>query len=281
MAQGIIGGATSYEEQSLSDVKDDILKWIEYSNKMHDFLESGINDLKQNTFWNQIPFNFQMTLLSTMKCQESFIHDFSLILDAIDNSKITERETNLLRKIGIKAIEFNNEYGRTYKEEYRWKKYGDPDFKIAEELYARERDYFVSLQDATNAASRLTDYISALPSVTYNNINQTVNGNSNVVSGINNGSIVQTTTFNEISSEISKAIEEINQLSGVESDLKSYINELLVETEQAIKDNDIEKQTGCKKNYKGLILGAGSKAFKIIGVLSSFASIASFFGISV
>ena len=31
MAQGIFGGATSYEEQSLSDIMEDLEKWTEYT----------------------------------------------------------------------------------------------------------------------------------------------------------------------------------------------------------------------------------------------------------
>ena len=33
MAQGIFGGATSYEEQSLNDILEDVEKWIEYTDK--------------------------------------------------------------------------------------------------------------------------------------------------------------------------------------------------------------------------------------------------------
>lgn len=34
MAQGIFGGATSYEEQSLADIDSDIQKWIEYTEEI-------------------------------------------------------------------------------------------------------------------------------------------------------------------------------------------------------------------------------------------------------
>ena len=220
MAQGIFGGATSYEEQSLPDIKADIEKWVEYTKQMHDTLEIGMKNLNECGFWKQIPFNFQMTLTSTMRCQESYLHDFLMILDAISNSSVTGMEVNLLQKIGIKADEFNDEYGRTYKEESRWKKYGEADFKIAENLYSRGRDCFVTLQDARNAAVRLNDYVIAPALVTHNTITQTVNGSSNIVTGINSGQIVQNSSVNEFKVEIEKAQGEINALGGVNPEIK-------------------------------------------------------------
>lgn len=34
MAQGIFGGATSYEEQSLTDIDLDIQRWIKYTDEI-------------------------------------------------------------------------------------------------------------------------------------------------------------------------------------------------------------------------------------------------------
>jgi len=40
MVQDIIGGATSYEEQSLMDILEDIHRWLSYTEKKKEFMES-------------------------------------------------------------------------------------------------------------------------------------------------------------------------------------------------------------------------------------------------
>lgn len=282
MSQGLIGGATSYEEQSINDILDDIKSWIEYTKTKKSFIEDGIKHLKNCGFWNQIPFNFQMTLLSTLTCQNTYLEDLSIVSKAIQDDRITQKEVTLLNKIGKNANDFNHEYGRTYKEEYRWRKYGDKDFEVAEQLYARGRDYFVTMQDASNASSRLQDYISTIPLITNNNINQSITGSMNILTGINNGEVnVYYNELNNFAKESEQACNAITSLEGVEQDIKDYAINLLQESKTAIEEKDEEKQNSCKKDYKGFIIGAGVKAFKVIGVLSSFASIASFFGIQI
>ena len=281
MSQGIFGGATSYEEQSIADIFSDIKSWIEFSESEQSSIKKGIEHLKKCEFWNKIPFNFQMTLLSTLSCQKTYLEDFCIIVKSIEEDRITQRDVLLLKKIGTKASEFNREYGRTYKEDYEWKEYGNPDFKVAENLYGDGRDYFVTLQDASNASSRLEDYISILPSITNTNITQNVTGNMNILAGVNNGRMEFANNYlDNFNKEIKEASIRINRLEGVNQDIKEYIIKLLKETKEAIENKDEEKKELSKANYNGFHVGAGVKAFKVIGVLSSFASIASFFGIT-
>lgn len=62
MVQGLIGGMTGYEDQSLNDILEDINKWIGYTTEIKQYIEDGISTLKERGYWNNIPFNFQMTL---------------------------------------------------------------------------------------------------------------------------------------------------------------------------------------------------------------------------
>lgn len=281
MAQGIIGGGTSYEGQSVKDVLSDINLWIEYTESTLKTLEENILYLKTRGFWNKIPFNFQMTLTSTIKCQETNLHDFAIISESICKDSITKKEVSLLWKIGTNAIEFNAEYGRNYNEECGWKDYGNHDFKVAENSYADGRDYFVTLQDATNASSRLEDYIGALSPVITNHISQQVTGDMNVVAGINNGGLnIENNNYNNFEEESERAIQEIEKLEDINPNIKEFIRNLLLETTDAIKANDKAKQEKCKTNYKAFWVGAGAKISNLIAVLASFASIASFFGIT-
>ncbi|PHV69247.1 hypothetical protein CS063_16805 [Sporanaerobium hydrogeniformans] len=160
MAQGIIGGATSYEEQSLHDILSDINVWIEYTTERKQFIIQRKQQLVENKYWDKVPYDFQVTILSTISYFDTILFDLGLIRTAIDKDCISEKEVKLLRNIGRKSIEYNNEYPKTFKEDRRhWHDYGNPDFMIAEKLYGKGRDYFVTMQDAGNAAARLEDYM--------------------------------------------------------------------------------------------------------------------------
>lgn len=58
MAQGIIGGVTSYEEQSLSDILLDIKEWLEYTDKIKHSMELWLKSSKENGFWQRVEFDF-------------------------------------------------------------------------------------------------------------------------------------------------------------------------------------------------------------------------------
>lgn len=209
MVQGIIGGATSYEEQSLKDISSDIEYWWDYTKNIRKFMIQQKNKLKEIGFWNDIPFNFRITLDTTIKYLDTAIHDLQLVRGSIVNHVVSKREVNLLRKIGEKSKEFNREYGQTYLEEDEWKEYENIDFKIAEEMYRKGREYFVTIQDASNAAYRLEDYMSS--SNVVNNI-LSVGGN------ISNSQIQQNTTNSNQSLSIGlefdygKVLEVLNEI---------------------------------------------------------------------
>lgn len=59
---------------------------------------------------------------------------------------------------------------KTYKEDFRWKKYGNRNFALAEELYRISRDFFVTLFDVANAASMLDNYMKENKTVIDNSV---------------------------------------------------------------------------------------------------------------
>lgn len=160
MAQGIFGGATSYEEQSLQDILDDIIGWIQYTTERKEFILAQKSIVEKSGFWGKIAFDFQMTILTTITYFDTILYDLNVVKLSLEENRITEKEVNLLRNIGIKANSYNTEYGRTYREDKRyWHEYGNSDFKEVEKIYGKGRDYFVTMQDACNAAARLEDYM--------------------------------------------------------------------------------------------------------------------------
>lgn len=189
MAQGIIGGATSYEEQSLIDILEDINGWLSYTENKKEFIHSKKQELIERNYWDNIPFNFQLTINTTLSYLDTIIYDLNLVKIAIEKHCITKKEILLLNNIGLKAMAYNSEYPKTFKEDrVYWHEYGKPDFMIAEELYGRGRDYFVTMQDAANAACRLEDYMEK-GQVTNNTLN---------VSGSVSGSQIQQGTSNSV-----------------------------------------------------------------------------------
>lgn len=160
MAQGIFGGATSYEEQSLQDILDDIVSWIQYTTDKKAFILAQKSIVEKSGFWDKIAFDFQMTILSTITYFDTILYDLNLVKLSLEKNCITKKEVNLLRNIGVKANSYNHEYGRTFREDKKdWHDYGNPDFREVEEIYGRGWDYFVTMQDASNAAARLEDYM--------------------------------------------------------------------------------------------------------------------------
>ena len=189
MAQGIIGGATSYEEQSLIDILEDINGWLSYTKTKKEFMLSKKQELIKRNYWDNIPFNFQLTINTTLSYFNTIIYDLNLVKIAIEKHCITKKEIVLLNNIGLKAMVYNREYPKTFKEDrVYWHEYGKPDFIIAEELYGRGRDYFVTMQDAANAACRLEDYMEK-GQVTNNTLN---------VSGSVSSSQIQQGTSNSV-----------------------------------------------------------------------------------
>ncbi|MEK4453439.1 hypothetical protein [Paenibacillus sp. FSL L8-0506] len=280
MTQGLFGGATSYNDQSIEDIIEDINEWIDYTKEIKQFLEDGIANSKAANYWNIIPFDFSMTLLASVRCQNTFLNDFDRILNAISNAQLTTREVELLKKIGLNAGKYNSKYGITFKEDNEWKEYGDKNFQVVENMYAQGRDYFVTLQDAMNASVRLSDYINSIPQVLNQNINQTVSGNGNIITGINNGAINQNIVEpSEFTLDIQSALDKLEQIEDVTLEHKRYIKSILNESNSAVENGDLEIQSTTKEKMKSFLIGAGSNAIKIVHLLGTYASIASYYGL--
>ncbi|MGM0240137.1 hypothetical protein [Enterococcus sp. AZ103] len=152
---------------------------------------------------------FSTTINESIFCLVTFLSDFQIVETAFEKNLISEREIKLLRKIGKNSVQFNHSYGKYFNEEYEWRDYGNPEFEIVESIYQQGRDFFVTLQDASNAAGRLEDYMSN------NSISNKVNifGNSyntNIQQGHNNNMSVSTNDMSELLSKLDLLMEDLN-----------------------------------------------------------------------
>lgn len=170
MSQGLFAGATNYQEQTKEDIALDIEKWIRNSKEMKDTMDTSIAKLKDANYWECIPTAFRCYCESVSNVCLSFCSDFNLVLLDIRQDKICDRTIRLLENIFNVSKENEELSWKTYKADFHWKKYGDQNFAVAEELYGISRDFFVTLFDVANAASRLEDYMGENKTVIDNSV---------------------------------------------------------------------------------------------------------------
>lgn len=236
MVQGLFGGRTSYEMQSLQDINKDLDKWKKYSQKTFSFFEEQLTYLNNQNYIKNIPYDLKMIFFQTCSAAKTIINDIEIIEISINNNRITNREVELLKNIGVISIKLNQEYGLIYHEDTLWHEYDNSNFKIAEDLYGTGRDYFVTLQDASNAAERLKQYINNDVFITNNSTNFINNG---VVNNLQQGN--DNTIMIENQHSISD-IQEINEL------LKQLIDNL----DRYFDKNQNEKQIEAKKTIESI-----------------------------
>lgn len=184
MSQGLFAGATNYQEQTKEDIALDIEKWIRNAKEMKCTMDTSIAKLKEANYWDCIPSEFRCYCESVSNICLSFCSDFNLVLLDIRQDKICDRTIKLLENIFNVSTENEELSWKTYKEDFHWKKYGDQNFAVAENLYGISRDFFTTLFDVANAASRLEDYMKKNKTVIDNSVhtdNSITIGNGNKI----------------------------------------------------------------------------------------------------
>lgn len=178
MVQSIFAGGTNYEVQTLADILEDVKYWINYAVSVKEFMKKNENILTSDNLLNEISSNFQATMKSSIFYFETIIVDLKLVKEAIEIDQVTQREVLLLKEIGIQSRKLNIEYGKYWHEDNR-----NHYCEIAEKMYAKGRDFFITLQDALNAGERLGKY---MRNTSLNKIN--------IVGNVNNSQIQQNNT---------------------------------------------------------------------------------------
>lgn len=237
MVQGIMGGATPYNHQSLKEIQKDINAWKVFSKDIQVQFDEYIE--MNNKLFDELPYDLKQIFAETLQTTATFIEDFSLIDQSIAKGKITDKDIRLLKNIGNISIENNSRYGKAWHG-------NNVDFGTYEELYNKlycdGRDYFVTLQDASNAAERLKDYKnSAGTNIVYNN---TYNANGTYIQQGVTGDATINNTFNnydleQINSLINKVLDNIDRYFEKEDkEDKEEAREMI----EVIKDEVSKKQ---------------------------------------
>jgi len=164
MSQGLFAGGTSYEEQSLQDIKEDISGWIDYSSEVLVFFEKTLVQLKETEFYKKkVPFDYLCVINSVPRLCNTNIADLKITLKAIEEDKITDEIVNLFSKVGKRTYDNERENRTEYKsiDDGYWHDYDDSDFRRVESLYTKYANYCCTLFDICNAACRLKDYVNS------------------------------------------------------------------------------------------------------------------------
>lgn len=159
MTKGIIGGMTDYNHQSFEDILKDLNDEIKRTASFRNVIIKNIDILKANSYWKtNVPFNFKSKVEYAVKHYDTTISEITDILKDI-KYEVKEHHIKRLRKISTIAQDINQGIGRIWHQEYENKDYGNPNFKIVEDIYCDTRDMAVNLLDISNIAERLNDYI--------------------------------------------------------------------------------------------------------------------------
>ena len=268
-------GFTSYDGQSLENILIDVNNWYEYSLKINTFFKTTTAELKANDYFNTIGFNFKLTIEDTILTTDSFLHDFKIIKTGLENKQVSDSIIRLLKNIGDVSYANYSSFGKDYKDDTSWFDYDNKDFRKAESLYAKGKDFFFTLMDASSAGARLEDYKTMENNTQINNIN----GNNNFVqTGANS------TMNNSFGNDIQKATDE--KLKKLLENIDSYFTaEDSQKKEEAIEyiefiSDEVKKDTPKKgmleKSLAGLKVLNNSASF-----LSTVVSIATTLGFSI
>jgi hypothetical protein len=115
-------------------------------------------------------------------------YDLEKVKKSIESDTIRIQDVNLLKAIGSTSHDLNIRYGKAMNQcDSDWEYYEDSNFQLVVDLYAKGRDFFVTLLDVGNAGVRLKDYAGEHSIVT-NEINvggnivssQLLQGNTNI-----------------------------------------------------------------------------------------------------
>lgn len=190
MAQGLGIGMTDYSNQSLEDIKEDIIKWIRFIDDSLTKVQILEKQINTPSVKGKISINFFSEIYRFYKTCKTFNNDFNEVLTALNKNKLYMKHIKLLYHISSVADDdllrlstmFNNDTG--------WHEYGASWYKTVEDIYCEMGDLLGTLIDSGNAAKRLKDYMGSTNKMQIVNKGVIISGIGNSVENrVNIGSI--------------------------------------------------------------------------------------------
>lgn len=165
MARSIFAGDTSWDAQPLSEVISDLKSMIQYSQDIANWIEQHEKDAVARKQWNFVPDELQDYAFKCRMLAETVV-EFSEIVQALNNKSLNLQHVERVFKAGQFGYQYNLgmgriEYARKYFVHYdsRLSNLSEKEKIWLERFYTDCRDYFVSVMDLMNMASRLRDFV--------------------------------------------------------------------------------------------------------------------------
>ncbi len=156
--RSLLAGMTDYSHQSLRDIVRDLGSWVATLNKVQTSLESNLRKLEESGYWETVIFEVKSIFQYAIKFYDTSIKEINEILGEIQ-VEVQSHHISRLRRLSECAVKLNIEYGRVWHQEYIYKDYGEPNFRILESMYAEGRDMAVDMLDLSGVVARLTDFV--------------------------------------------------------------------------------------------------------------------------
>ncbi|KRL95795.1 hypothetical protein ACUIJQ_06540 [Levilactobacillus hammesii] len=194
---------TPYDEKSLDGIFSTLQDVIERSKEVKQELIKGKAKLRHTSRFNEVPSTYCLTISSSINLAGSFVYDLEIIAKVVASDRISDREVLLLSEIGANSSKMELEFGRSFKDEYRWRMDNDDTFSVAFGIYQMGRDFFIGMMEMGSLARRLRTYVKR-------------DNKNEVYIGKNSGNIQvqQDTTNSTMSQEVdSEKLKDFNRLA--------------------------------------------------------------------
>ena len=151
-------GMTDFSHQTLDDIVKELEDNLDSLKFIQDFLTSHQKVLMENGYWNNVNDDFKSLIAYVRKFYETCITETEDIVSEIPIEIQQHHIKRILRMYNI-ADELNFKFGDVWHRGYKPKEYGNDNFRLVEQMYAKGRDAAIYMLDLSNVANRLEDFV--------------------------------------------------------------------------------------------------------------------------
>jgi len=154
----MIAGMADFSHKTLDDVFKELegeLNWLEYTQNL---LTTNQKTLIDNGYWDNVNSDFKGLISYALKFYDTCSHEIREILSEI-LTEVQFHHVARLQRMSITSEELNFRFGDVWKQDYKPKDYGNENFELVEQMYAKGRDMAVDMMDLSNVAERVKDFV--------------------------------------------------------------------------------------------------------------------------
>lgn len=154
----MIAGMTDFSHQTLDDIVKELENNLDSLEYVQNLLTTHQKTLIDNGYWENVNGDFQDLIAYVMKFYDTCIKEIKEILSEM-LSEIQQNHITRIQRMYKTADELNLQFGDVWHRDYKPKEYGNENFRLVEQMYAKGRDMSVYMLDLSNVAERLKDFV--------------------------------------------------------------------------------------------------------------------------